>query len=294
MADNLITPQELQAEINSTTPPKVLDIRWTLDQPDGSADYAAGHIPGAFYIDLDGELSDLSKPGLGRHPLPSPETVDALLQKIGATLEDPVVVYDDANRAGSARAWWVLTASGMGGVRILDGGYAGWVGAGGEVETSAPAVATLSSAVSVPDLYQAPRLPVLDIAAAGERATIGTLLDARAAARFAGEANPYWEVPGHIPGARSLAGSAVLDEQGFFLPAAELEKLFDAAGAAADNPAGAYCGSGISACVVIAAAHSIGREVALFPGSWSQWSAVPSAPAELGRGAATPGVDKRG
>ncbi|MGP6174587.1 sulfurtransferase [Corynebacterium sp. A21] len=289
MAENLITPQELQEELNSVTPPTVLDIRWTLDQPDGSAAYAAGHIPGAVYIDLDGELADLSKPGLGRHPLPSPETVDELLQKIGVTLEDPVVVYDDANRSGSARAWWVLTASGMSGVRILDGGYSGWVAAGGEVATVAPAVAVLSTAVSVPDLYQAPRLPVLDIVAAGERANTGTLLDARATERFAGESNPEWELPGHIPGARSLAGTEVLDEHGFFLSAAELGELFDAAGVTADDPAGAYCGSGITACVVIAAAYSIGREVALFPGSWSQWAAVPEAPVEFGRG-----VDKRG
>lgn len=283
MPKNLITPQELNDKLNSANAPKVLDIRWTLSQPDGRADYEAGHIPGAVYVSLDAELSDTAKQGLGRHPLPSPETIDDLLQRLGAGNDDEVVVYDDWNRAGSARAWWVLTASGMNNVQILDGGYSGWVETGGEPETSTPEDTILDRPIDVPDLYLSALRPVLDVNQTVNIARAGVLLDARDPARYAGEDNPEWEKPGHIPGAASLAGVSLLDEQGFFKSADELREIFDQVGATEEADTGAYCGSGVSACVVIAAAASIDRDIALFPGSWSQWSADPDAPVETGR-----------
>lgn len=284
LSKNLITPQELKEKLDAGNPPKVLDVRWSLAQPDGRADYAEGHIPGAVYVSLDEELSDLSKQELGGHPLPSPETVDELIQRLGVIPENEVVVYDDWNRSASARAWWVLSASGMTNVRILDGGYSGWVDAGGEVETTENGDDTLVHPVDVPDLYQSPVLPVIDREEAAAVAGSGVLLDARAPERYAGQDNPEGEVPGHIPGARSLAGTSLLDEKGFFRSAEELSQIFADAGIDKDTDAGvgAYCGSGVTACVVIAAADSIGLEVALFPGSWSQWSAEEDAPVELG------------
>lgn len=284
MPNNLISPQELQDQLNSDTPPKILDIRWRLDKPEGREDYEAGHIPGAVYVSLDEELSDTAKQGLGRHPLPSPETVDELLQRLGVGNSDEVVVYDDWNRSGSARAWWVLTASGMEDVRIVDGGYSAWVAAGGEVETTTPEDSLLDRPVDVPDLYLSALRPVLDANQAANIARAGVLLDARDPARYAGEDNPEGEKPGHIPGAASLAGVSLLDDDGFFRPAEQLSEIFDRAGATPDTRAGAYCGSGVTACVVIAAAYSIDRDIALFPGSWSQWSADPAAPVETGRG----------
>lgn len=286
MSKNLITPQELREKLDTGDPPKILDVRWSLSQPDGRADYAEGHVPGAVYVSLDEELSDLSKQDLGGHPLPSPETVDELVQRLGVIPTDEVVVYDDWNRAGSARAWWVLSASGMTDVRILDGGYAGWVEADGEVETTEHGDDMLDHPVDVPDLYQSPVLPVIDREQAAEFAGSGVLLDARASERYTGEDNPEGETPGHIPGARSLAGTSLLDEKGFFRPAEELREIFADVGIDRDTDAavGAYCGSGVTACVVIAAASSIDLEVALFPGSWSQWSAEEDAPVELGEG----------
>ena len=290
MTDNLISPRELQKALASDVPPVVLDVRWRLDKPEGLDDYAAGHIPSAIYVSLDHELSDPGKPGLGRHPLPGPATVEKLLRRVGATEGKEIVVYDDWNRSGSSRAWWVLSASGIDNVRILDGGYAGWVDAGGEVEsapvTSVP-VGKLEE-VSLPDLYSAALSPVLDINQAAHIARAGLLLDARHPDRYAGRANPPGENPGHIPGAASLAGTSLLDEDGFFKPAEQLRGIFDRAGAtearSGSNEVGAYCGSGITACVVVAAAHSIGRDIALFPGSWSQWQEDPDNPVERGEG----------
>lgn len=283
MRKNLITPQELNDKLNSDNPPKVVDVRWTLAQPDGRADYEAGHIPGAVYVSLEQELSDMAKQGLGRHPLPSPETVDELLQRLAVGNDDEVVVYDDWNRSGSARAWWVLSASGMNAVQILDGGYSGWVDAGFDTETTTPAEDPLDRPIDVPDLYLSALRPVLDVNEAANIARAGLLIDARDPARYAGEDNPEGEKPGHIPGAASLAGTSLLDEKGFFKSEEELREIFDRAGATEDSAAGAYCGSGVTACVVIAAAATVGRDIALFPGSWSQWSANPDAPVETGR-----------
>lgn len=283
MSTNLISPQELQSELAESEPPHVLDVRWTLEKPEGLEDYRAGHIPGARYVSLDEDLSDLSKDHLGRHPLPSPETMDELLQRLGLERGSRVVVYDDWNRAGSSRAWWVLRASGLRDVRILDGGWSAWVEAGGEQETTAPADPIPAEPVEVlQDLYRAPELPVLTAREAGELPGSGALVDARSPGRFTGEKNPEGEVPGHIPGAANLPATELLDAQGSFRSRAELEELFDAAGVTGEQPAGAYCGSGITACVVVAAAAAIDREVALFPGSWSQWSAVEGAETELG------------
>lgn len=269
----LISAEEL---MHSTAQPAILDVRWRLDQPDGRATYLAGHIPGAVYVSLDDELSDHSRQGLGRHPLPSGTALEAAARQWGLRRGGPVVVYDDWNRAGSARAWWVLTAAGLTDVRILDGGLSAWLAAGGELEQG-PVTATPGDiAIPYDDLYAGAR-PVLtaDEVAAG---TVSTLLDARAPERYRGEVEPMDPVAGHVPGARNLPSMSVLGTDGRFLPGARVEELVD--GMAGTSTA-VYCGSGVTASVVLAALASVGVDAALFPGSWSQWSAE-SRPAARG------------
>ena len=104
-------------------PTTILDVRWQLAEPDGSGAYERGHLPGAVYVSLEDELSDHAVTGRGRHPLPLGRGASRRRRVAGACARGvPVVVYDDWNRAGSARAWWVLTAAGIADVRILDGG----------------------------------------------------------------------------------------------------------------------------------------------------------------------------
>ena len=122
----LITAGELAALVDSGRPITILDVRWSLAQPDGRAAYLDGHIPGAVYVSLDDELSDHTVNGRGRHPLPSGRDLQAAARRWGIRDDVPVVVYDDWGRAGSARAWWVLTAAGLQTVRILDGGLPAW------------------------------------------------------------------------------------------------------------------------------------------------------------------------
>ena len=173
----LITASELADRIRAGDPLTVLDVRWRLDEPDGRPAYLEGHIPGAVYVSLEDELSDHTIAGRGRHPLPSGRNLEAAARRWGVQPDSLVVVYDDWNRAGSARAWWVLTAAGLPNVRILDGGLSEWQSAGHSLETGP--VEPQPGNVTVPhdDLYAGSR-PTLTAEQSGAGGV--TLLDARA------------------------------------------------------------------------------------------------------------------
>jgi thiosulfate/3-mercaptopyruvate sulfurtransferase len=275
----LITVTELAAVIEAGDPLSVLDVRWRVDEPDGRPAYLEGHIRGAVYVSLDDELSDHTLTGRGRHPLPSGRRLQATARQWGIRDDSLVVVYDDWNRAGSARAWWVLTAAGLPNVRILDGGLAAWRSAGQDVDTGSVEPAPGNVTVPHDDLYAGSR-PTLTAEQAGAGSV--ALLDARAPERFRGDVEPLDPVAGHIPGAQNLPSTAVLASDGTFLGDYALRQLLTDRGIDPDAPVGAYCGSGVTASVTIAALAAMGRDAALFPGSWSQWSSDSTLPVARG------------
>jgi thiosulfate/3-mercaptopyruvate sulfurtransferase len=264
----LITAAELSGLIGAGDPVTILDVRWRLDEPDGHATYLQGHLPGAVYVSLEDELSDHSIGGRGRHPLPSGRSVETAARRWGVRHGVPTVVYDDWNRAGSARAWWVLTAAGLTGVRILDGGLSAWRSAGGSVDTGPVTPPPGDATVEHYDLY-AGALPTLT---AQQVEHDVTLLDARAPERFRGDVEPIDPVAGHIPGATNLPSGSVLAADGTFLDTAALARLVPDH----NGRLGAYCGSGVTASITLAALASLGHRAALFPGSWSEWSSDPT------------------
>lgn len=264
--DVFITAAELAQRLDAGEPTTILDIRWQLSTPDGRADHEQGHLPGAVYVSLDEELSDHAGTGRGRHPLPSGPSLQAAARRWGVRRGVPVVVYDDWNRAGSARAWWVLRAAGVADVRILDGGLAAWRASGGTSETGTVTPTAGDIVVEHDDLY-AGAMPTLTAEEAGEHPN---LLDARAPERFRGEVEPVDPVAGHIPGAKNLPSTAVLTADGTLLSEDELSALAWSFGGT--EQVGVYCGSGVTAAVAIAALAAAGVDAALFPGSWSQWS----------------------
>jgi thiosulfate/3-mercaptopyruvate sulfurtransferase len=274
----LITADELKRRLPTSDAPAILDVRWQLSEPDGRAAYESAHIPGAVYVSLDDDLSDHSVEGRGRHPLPSGRAVQAAARRWGLSDGQPVVVYDDWNRAGSSRAWWVLRAAGLGDVRILDGGLAAWRAAGGAIESGAVSPAPGNLTVAYDDLYEG-AMPTLT---AEQAPGVEVLIDARAPERFRGDAEPVDVRAGHIPGARNLPSTALLSEYGLFRDGEGLAELFLQHGAGAGAQPGVYCGSGVTAAVVVAALAASGRDAALFPGSWSQWSADSSLPVARG------------
>ncbi len=277
----LITPAELAALVESGDPVTILDVRWRLDEPDGRAAYLRGHLPGAVYVSLDDELSDHAVAGRGRHPLPSGRKLQAAARRWGIRRDASVVVYDDWNRAGSARAWWVLTAAGLANVRILDGGLPAWRSAGHRLDTGEATPAPGNVTVPHEDLYSGCR-PTLTAEQSGAGAV--TLLDARAPERFRGEVEPVDPVAGHIPGATNLPSGDVLAADGTFLGDDALSQLLSERGIDPDDDVGVYCGSGVTAAITIAALAAQGRDAALYPGSWSEWSADPTRAVSRGPG----------
>lgn len=252
---------------------RLVDVRWYLKPVDGRSGrdaYAAGHLPGAIWLDLDADLSDPPSPAAGRHPLPSPERFAAALGRAGIAPGHPVVAYDDAGGSVAARLWWLLHVLGEP-AAVLDGGLAAWPG---RLGTDVPEVCPVARA---PRPWPTGRLVGAEqVAAAVDTA----IFDARSAARFAHGDPDIDPRPGHIPGASSAPWPDNLDADGRFRSPAELRRRF---AAAEGRPVVVYCGSGVTACHDLLAMELAGlRRTALYPGSWSQWAADPARPVEPG------------
>jgi len=272
----LITAAQLRELLASPRPPRVLDVRWRLDRPDGRADFAAGHIPGAVYVDLDTELAAVPRtPADGRHPLPAHEDLQTAARRWGLRDDDAVVVYDDIKNTSAARAWWLLRDAGVE-VRVLDGAYEAWVHAGYPIETGSAIPATGDVTLG------SGRLPRVQQDAVADVPAHGVLLDARAAERYRGDVEPIDPIAGHIPGAVSAPTTDNVDDDGRFLPPDVLRARFEALGATDGIPVAAYCGSGVAASHEVLALAIAGIDAALYPGSWSQWSNTPGAPVATG------------
>ncbi|RAV17031.1 sulfurtransferase [Mycolicibacterium sp. GF69] len=271
----LITAAELARRLRAGEPLTLLDVRWQLGKSDGRAAYEQGHLPGAVYVSLEDECSDHTVEGRGRHPLPSGTALQESARRWGVRTGVPVVVYDDWNRAGSARAWWVLTAAGIADVRILDGGLAAWTAAGGKLESGAVAPEPGDVTAAHDDLYAGARRTVTADAVLAS----GRLLDARAPERFRGEVEPVDPVAGHIPGALNIPSAWLLADDGTLLADDELARLVKTVD---DGDVAVYCGSGVTAAVTVAGLAAVGVDAALFPGSWSEWTSDPSRPVARG------------
>ncbi|MGW7524553.1 sulfurtransferase [Streptomyces sp. NPDC054783] len=276
----IITASDLAHELTGDRPPVLLDVRWQLSVAkaagapafDGRAEYAAGHIPGAAFVDLDRELA--GEPGEnGRHPLPDLAEFGAAMRRAGVSAGRPVVVYDGGQGWAAARAWWLLRWTGHPDVRVLDGGLPSWKG---ELSNEVPNVAE-------GDFRPAPAASgLLDADGAAALARAGVLLDARAGERYRGEVEPIDRVGGHIPGAVSAPTTENVGPDGRFLPAAELRDRFKALGVSTDAEVGVYCGSGVSGAHEVLALAVAGIPAALYVGSWSAWSSDPSRPVAVG------------
>src|SRR5690349_22708119 len=122
----LIDVDELRARLEVGDDVRLLDVRYRLEQSDGRPDHRAGHLPGAVYVDMDSELSTHGDPSEGRHPVPSRDVLQDAARRWGLDDGDSVVVYDDYRSVSAARAWWLLSRSGLDDVRVLDGGLSAW------------------------------------------------------------------------------------------------------------------------------------------------------------------------
>ena len=277
----LVSVRELAAQLERGDV-LVVDCRFELADPGkGERDYLDAHIPGAVYASLDHDLSDLSKRGFGRHPLPDEEAFSAVLSRWGWRPGVDVVAYDTANGAvAAARLWWLLRLAGHPSVGVLDGGLAAWTQAGFALE-SGPVQREHSDAHVVFD--RSAEVWFDEIERRREQGSM-LLVDARAAPRYRGEVEPLDPVAGHVPGALNRPFAENLDASGRFKTPQQLREEFDAllAGGAADDVVH-MCGSGVTACHSLLAMEYAGLHGSrLFAPSWSGWVSDRSRPVAVG------------
>ena len=255
----------------------LLDVRWALGDDRGRERYLAGHLPGAVFVDLEGDLAEPPSPADGRHPLPSLQRLQASARRWGIRQDDSVVVYDASGGLAAARAWWLLRWGGLADVSLLDGGLDAWTRAGGPVEPGEVLpepgyVALVGGGMPVLTIDEAAALP----------ASGGLLLDARAGERYRGEVEPIDPVAGHVPGAVNLPMTDLLADDGTFLPPGAVRAAAARAGVHRGTPVGTSCGSGVTAAQMALALHTAGLAAVPWVGSWSEWVADPARPVATG------------
>jgi len=273
----LVSADWLREALAGDGAPTVLDVRWRIAGPPGRDDYDAGHVPGSVFIDLDTELAAAVRADRvgGRHPLPTTAEFQASMRQAGVSSGRRVVTIDDGDGPAASRAWWCLRYFGHPDVRIVEGGWAAWLAAGGLVTDAAPEVAP-GDFVATPG-----GLPVVDATGAAAAGAASRLLDVRAPVRFRGEQELVDPVAGHIPGARNIPVGQVASPDGWAEPQA-LKTRLDALGVDTAAQPVASCGSGVGAAVLVAALAREGIDAALYAGSWSDWISDPARSVAVG------------
>jgi thiosulfate/3-mercaptopyruvate sulfurtransferase len=276
MYTTLISVEQLKA-ISAV----VIDCSADLAKPEaGRTQFEEQHIAGALFADINTDLAT-HDPALavngGRHPLPSRENFALWLGACGISKHTQVVVYDRQGMNYCGRLWWMLKWCGHEAVAVLDGGLQAWVAAGGGL-ASGPALPVTSAIFPLRQPLVVLKHTAEVFAAMGRPAQ--TIVDARSAARYKGETEPFDPVAGHIPGALNRPFNTNLNAQGFMKSPAELAAEFAVLLNGRDaNSVVHHCGSGISAVPNVLAMEVAGLgTTALYAGSWSEWCNTPGLP----------------
>ncbi|MDH3531999.1 MAG: sulfurtransferase [Gammaproteobacteria bacterium] len=262
----------------------VIDCRFELKQPAaGWRKYLRAHVPGAVYADLDKDLAAPVRDDSGRHPLPDPLQLARTFGSFGIAPVTQVVVYDDANGAIAARAWWLLRWLGHSQVAVLDGGMARWQALGMPLQAGAVSNQRQQFTASPqPGMI----IETAELVTACREGTAALLVDAREEVRFRGEQEPIDALAGHVPGARNLPYTHNLAVNGTWKSGAELRRLWSAVLAERiDEPFSVMCGSGVTACQLVLSSLLAGLdEPRVYIGSWSEWIRDPLRPVAIGPG----------
>ncbi|MDZ4749447.1 MAG: sulfurtransferase [Saprospiraceae bacterium] len=263
---NLLVSAEDLSKIIGSPDLIILDCRFYLaDTSKGRKEYLQQHIPGAYFLDMEHDLSSSVVKGVtGRHPLPDPEVLTYTLRATGINPTSKVVVYDQMNSMAAARAWWLLQWLGHTNVFILNGGIKAWEAKGYNQDNQWP-----PPEKGVFEFKQNPSLTIdkFEVASGSDK-----IIDSRDFIRYTGESEPIDPVAGHIPGAICIPFVDNTDTNGFWKSPSFLQHKFAGIDTDDEKPPVFYCGSGISACHnILAYKIATGKNARLYPGSWSEW-----------------------
>lgn len=265
--DSLVSTEWLANEM-AASDLRVVDATYFLPDTgrDAAAEYEAAHIPGAVFMDL-GKLVDA-----GSHlpnTLPPAEKFASRMQSLGLGDGSRIVLYDNSPLRSAARAWFMLTMFGAHGVAILDGGLAKWQAEGRPVAQGKETLRHRHFTVWQDTKHLRCKSDVISNLESGAEQVV----DARSADRFE---------QGHIPGARNLPYASLFNADGTWKSVNELQQAFTAAGIDVDKPIIASCNSGVTANVPLFALHLLGKQGALYDGSWTEWNADSVTPKATG------------
>ena len=267
--EDLVSTEWLAAHIDRYDV-RVVDGSFTLPgvAPTAHEAYAKQHIPSAVFFDIEA-ISDHANPL--PHMLPSNQDFAAAAGRLGLGDQHRIVVYDIAGFNSAPRVWFMLRAFGHRHVALLNGGLSKWLAEGRPVTALVPKPRTANFTAKLdPALVRDRTQIIANLAQRREQ-----VIDARAAARFAGSApepRPGLRA-GHIPGSINLPYDKLADPKTrTLLPATEIERRFREAGVKRDQPIVTSCGSGVTACALAFGLHLIGwPDAAIYDGSWSEW-----------------------
>lgn len=245
--------------------PVVIDCRYDMTNPPyGQEVYNKGHLKGAYYVDLDKDMTSPVDLHGGRHPLKDLEVFTQQMASFGIDQTTKVLIYDNGEYAMATRLWFMLRLIGLKAVYILEGGYEAIVSAGLEVTSEVPEKRHSDLVMD----YQDHLICDMNYTKKALTKASSLVVDSRSPERHAGLEEPFDKIAGRIPGTvnyfwKDLFQDGRIKDYGkieaHFLEMNNYDEVI------------VHCGSGITGCVNMFFMSEVGIGSKLYLGSYSDW-----------------------